>query len=91
MSELDEAPCRTFIVCSGNSVTQVKSIADNVQIRLKREAGLYASHVEGTQQAQWILLDYFDVVVHIFYPETREFYALEDLWSDAKITEYADV
>lgn len=88
LSSLDEAPCDSFIVCSGNSLTQVKSIADNVQIRLKRELGLYASHVEGTQSAQWVLIDYFNVVVHVFHPETREFYGLEDLWSDAVSTEY---
>lgn len=84
---LEDAPTDFFIICEGTSTTQVKGISDNIQRHLK-ETGLLASHVEGERNALWICLDYFTVVVHVFYPETRHFYELEDLWGDATITEY---
>lgn len=88
LRQLDDAPTDFFIICEGDSSTQVKAIADNVQKRLKQEANTLPFHYEGQQSASWICLDYFDVVVHVFYRETRRFYELEDLWSDAKLTEY---
>jgi len=88
LRKLDDAPADFFIICEGDSSTQVKSIADNVHLRLKQEAGWLPSHFEGQQNANWICLDYFDVVVHVFYREARSFYELEDLWSDATFTEY---
>lgn len=91
LRHLDDAPTDFFIICTGDSTTQVKSIADNVYYRLKTEANALPSHFEGQTHAQWILLDYFNIVVHIFYPETRQFYELEDLWSDGMFTEYHDL
>lgn len=88
LRKLDDAPADFFIICEGDSSTQVKSIADNVHLRLKHEGGWLPSHFEGQQNANWICLDYFDVVVHVFYREARSFYELEDLWSDATFTEY---
>jgi len=88
MRQLHDAPTDFFIICEGDSNTQVKAISGNITKRLKREAGVYASHVEGEQNATWILLDYFTTVVHVFHRETRAFYELEDLWSDAIFTEY---
>lgn len=88
LRDLDDAPADFFIICEGDSSTQVKSIADNVHLRMKQEGGYMPSHFEGQQNASWICLDYFDVVVHVFYRETRSFYELEDLWSDATFTEY---
>ncbi len=85
---LEEAPTDFFIICEGDSNTQVKAISDNVYRRLKQEAGVLPNHTEGEKNALWICLDYFNVVVHIFYRETRSFYELEALWSDAKFTEY---
>jgi ribosome-associated protein len=70
------------------STTQVSSIANNVQKRLKQEIGDLPKTATGGRHANWICLDYFDVVVHVFYPETRAFYELEDLWSDADVTAY---
>lgn len=72
-----------FILCSGNSGIQVKAIAEAVEKRLKRECNEIPWHVEGTEHRQWVLIDYVDLVVHIFTPERREFYDLERLWSDA--------
>lgn len=91
LRQLDEAPTDFFIVCEGESVTQVKSIADNIYRRFKDENGILPGHFEGQRNATWVLLDYFNVVVHVFHPESRAFYELEDLWSDAIFTEYQDL
>lgn len=88
LRQLDEAPTDFFIICEGDSSTQVKAISDNINVRLKREGNTYANHVEGTQSALWVCMDYFNTVVHIFHPEKRSFYQLENLWSDAIVTEY---
>lgn len=91
LRHLDDAPTDFFIVCEGESNTQVKAIADNVYLRVKKEGYSFPSHYEGQQNALWILLDYFSTVVHVFYKETREFYQLEDLWGDAIFTEYENL
>ena len=88
---IDEAPSDFFIVCEGDSSTQINAIAGNIEKRLKLEHGLKPAHLEGKGISNWVLVDYFDVVVHIFYPETRRFYEIEDLWSDAKVTEYQNI
>lgn len=75
-----------FIICSGNSDTQVDAIADSVEDSVKKNSGQNPWKREGFQQKEWILIDYVDVVVHIFSKEKRIFYGLEELWADAKIT-----
>jgi ribosome-associated protein len=72
-----------FIVCSGNTGRQAKAIHDGILEGLKREHATLPRRVEGSAQAGWILMDYLDVVVHIFTPEVREFYRLEQLWGEA--------
>ncbi|HOV86200.1 MAG TPA: ribosome silencing factor [Syntrophobacteraceae bacterium] len=72
-----------FILCSGKSGRQVQSIAENLEARL-REHGLRPLGVEGRQEGHWILMDYTDVIIHIFYEPVRPFYDLESLWSEAK-------
>ena len=71
-----------FVVCSGGTDRQTKAIHDRVHEGLKRDHGLLPRRVEGVQQANWILMDYLDVVVHVFTPDTREFYGLERLWGE---------
>jgi ribosome-associated protein len=71
-----------FLVCSGNTGRQAKAIHDGILEGLKSEHGITPRRVEGSIQAGWILMDYLDVVVHIFTPETREFYRLEQLWGE---------
>jgi ribosome-associated protein len=88
LTHLDDAPANFFIICEGDSSTQVRAIAENVRQRLKDEFDLMPNHMEGSRNASWVLLDYFTTVLHVFYRETRVFYELEDLWSDARITEY---
>ncbi len=85
---LGATPTDFFIICEGESNTQIKAISENVNVRLKREGNTYSNHIEGGQAAVWICMDYFNTVVHIFHPEKRNFYQLEALWSDAIVTEY---
>ena len=90
MRHLPDAPASYFIICEGDSSTQIKAIAGNLERRVKAESGENA-HSEGQLAARWVLVDFFDVVVHIFDKETRKYYELEDLWSDAKFTEYKNI
>ena len=78
-----------FILCSGTSQRQVKAIADAVEEAL-RAAKVRPAHVEGYDRADWILMDFFSFIVHVFTPQTRSFYALERLWGDAEKIEVSD-
>jgi ribosome-associated protein len=79
-----------FVICSGTNPRQIQAIADEVELRLKR-AGLYPLNVEGYRQAEWVLLDYADFVVHIFAEKARRYYELERLWKSAKRLEPAEL
>jgi ribosome-associated protein len=72
-----------FVICSGTNPRQIQAIADEVEMRLKRE-GQLPTHIEGYQKAEWVLLDYLDFVVHVFAPAARSFYDLERLWKGAR-------
>ncbi len=72
-----------LVICTARNERQAKAIADEVQVRLKREDGLLPSRIEGLPEARWILLDYLDCILHVFVPETRELYRLEQLWGEA--------
>ena len=72
-----------FLICSGNTTRQTKAIHDGILEGLKREHGTVPRRVEGAGRADWILMDYLDVVVHIFTPEARDYYRLEQLWGEA--------
>lgn len=76
--------CDYFVICSGSVDIHVKAIADAIEEGLKHK-GIYPSHREGSEGARWVLLDYFDVVIHVFNEEARQFYALEKLWGDAPV------
>jgi len=77
-----------FVICSGNTDRQAKAIHDEVHLRMKQEHGLLPRRVEGVGESRWILMDYLDVVVHVFTPETRDFYRLEQLWGEAPVRTY---
>ena len=79
-----------FIVCSAESTTNVLAIADNVEDRMIEKASRKVVRSQGRENAFWIILDYGDIVVHIFQNQYRDFYRLEDLWADADKTEYVD-
>jgi ribosome-associated protein len=72
-----------FVLCSGQNQRQVKAIVDAVEAAL-RAAKVRPAHIEGYDRAEWVLMDYFTVIVHVFAPQTREFYSLERLWGDAE-------
>ncbi|HET9103192.1 MAG TPA: ribosome silencing factor [Solirubrobacteraceae bacterium] len=74
-----------FLICTGRTDRQTRAIHDAIHQTLKDEHGLLPGRVEGVQEGRWILLDYLDVVVHIFTPETRDFYRLEQLWGEAPV------
>ena len=79
-----------FVVCSGTNPRQIQAISDEVELRLKR-TGLYPAHIEGYRQAEWVLLDYVDFVVHVFAEHARRYYELERLWKSAKRLEPTDL
>ncbi len=79
-----------FVIATGSSTTHVKSLADNVEYRLDN-AGISVSHIEGYRSDSWILLDYVDVVVHVFSEDAREYYDLERLWEDGEVQDISDI
>ena len=79
-----------FVICTANSELQVKAVADEIEFKMK-EMGVAPSHIEGYRTAGWILLDYNDVVCHIFNKESRAFYSLERLWQDANRVDISDI
>ena len=86
-----DAPADFFIICEGDSSTHIKAISDSIYKKVKEDLSEVPAHTEGSSNARWVLMDYFNIVVHVFYPETREFYDIESLWSDAKVTEFAEI
>ena len=87
LREIENTVCDYFIVCSGGSNTQVNAISGSVQKLVSKELKDKPWHVEGEGNAEWVLMDYVNVVVHVFQKHVREFYDIESLWGDAKITE----
>lgn len=85
LSEVENSIWEHFIICHGESVTQVGAIAEAIEKKLKEEAKIRAHHVEGLQNSQWVLLDFFEILVHVFQEEYRSFFKLEELWADGKV------
>lgn len=82
---VEGAICRFFVICTGNSTMQVDAISDSVEEFARKQAGEKPVRVAGRENSQWVAMDYTDVMVHIFLPETRDYYRIEDLWQDAEI------
>jgi len=91
LRSVNNAVADFFVICSGNSDTHIDAIAESVDHEVNKTDGQNPWHREGLNNKIWVLLDYVDVVVHVFNPDNREFYALESLWGDAKITRYDEV
>ena len=91
LRHIENAVTDFFVICSGDSTVQVEGIASTVSRHTRKELKEKPWHQEGKTSAEWILLDYVSVVAHIFYREARDFYELEDLWSDAKRTNIPDL
>lgn len=88
MSGFDGAICSHFVICNADSTTQVEAISNGVEELMEQKLGEKLHRVEGRQMGLWVAMDYIDVVVHIFQSELRDYYRLEQLWSDAVRTEY---
>ena len=86
ISDISTAPANFFVICSGNVPSHVSAICDGVFETIKKATGLNPLRVEGYDNAEGILMDYFDTVIHIFQKDKRDHYRLEDLWADGKIT-----
>ncbi|MDG1429846.1 MAG: ribosome silencing factor [Crocinitomicaceae bacterium] len=83
LREIETAVCDFFVICSGESSTQVDGISSSVERHTLKELSEKPWRIEGKSQSEWILMDYINVVAHVFYKDTRTFYDLEDLWADA--------
>lgn len=88
LRKINEAVADFFIICEASNSTQVKAIADNIEYQVEENCDEKPYHHEGFQQLQWVLVDYVNVVVHVMLHETRKFYQLEEMWSDAAAQEH---
>ncbi|MGH1386246.1 ribosome silencing factor [Kordia sp.] len=86
LREIENTVCDYFIICNGTSNTQVNAIVGSVQKLVSKELKDKPWHIEGAENAEWVLMDYVNVVVHVFQKHIREFYDIEGLWGDAKVT-----
>jgi ribosome-associated protein len=91
LSSIEGAICRYFVICQGNSPSQVEAITESIGDFARKEMGEKPSTVTGLENAQWVAMDYGDVLVHVFLPDVREYYDLEHLWDDAELTQIPDV
>lgn len=91
LNEIEDTICNYFVICQGNSPTQVSVIADSIWDYVHKTIGYKPTAIDGLRNAQWVAMDYGDVLVHIFLPEIREFYKLENLWADAKLISIPDI
>jgi len=92
ITNIESAVCEYFIVCTGDSSTQVSSIASSIEKTTRNNIQEKPWHREGaTNNSEWVLLDYVNVVVHVFYRETRDFYNIEGLWADAERTDIPNI
>lgn len=90
LGSIKSTVCDYFVVCHGTSTTHVSAIAESVEEQVSRYAGIKPRRREGLANAEWILLDYMDVVVHVFQQEVRSYFNLEDLWADAPVQRFDD-
>ncbi len=86
----NNAICSYFVVCHGDSDTQVRAISKSIEDSVEQKLNLRVTHVEGSDNAEWVLLDFLSVVVHVFQKPTRDYYKLEELWADATTKTYKD-
>ncbi|MFD2915908.1 ribosome silencing factor [Psychroserpens luteus] len=86
LREIENTVCDYFVICEGTSNTQVNAIVNSIQKKVSKELKDNPWHVEGSENAEWVLMDYVNVVVHVFQKHIREYYDIESLWGDAKTT-----
>lgn len=90
-SKIYNSFCKVFVICHGTSTTHVSALANNVDDKVRKELGEHPLHMEGYNNSSWVVIDYGDVVVHIFLEDERDRYRLEELWADAKMTEFKEI
>ncbi len=90
LRKIPEAVADFFIICEATSNTQIKAISDSVEMEVKKKCLETPFRQEGRAGAHWVLIDYVNIVVHVFHPETRKFYRLEEMWSDGSMQEHND-
>jgi ribosome-associated protein len=90
LRKIHEAVADFFIICEASNQPQIRAIADAVEDAVKKNTGEHPYHHEGKENLQWVLIDYVNVVVHIMHPESRKFYKLEEMWSDASVMDHND-
>ena len=91
LTHIDDTICNYFIICEGNTPSQVAAIVDSIRDEAREKAQRKPYAVDGLRNAEWVAMDYADVLVHVFLPDVREFYNLENLWADAKLTAIEDL
>lgn len=91
LENIESAPASKFIVCQGRSTSQVSAIADAIRDGVFEKTGVKPYNYDGYRNSQWIVIDYGNIFVHVFLPEIREFYNIEDLWSDAPSRQIVDI
>ena len=91
LSKIENSITKYFVICNGNSTTQVDSIFNNVMEKVNENINMKPFHKEGYENSEWILIDYFDIVVHIFIKDVRNFYKLEELWADGVFKKYENI
>ena len=91
ITAINDTICSYFVICQGNSPSQVTAIVDSVKEYVHKEINDKPTGIDGLRNAEWVAMDYSDVLVHVFLPETRNFYNLEHLWADAKLTQIPDL
>ena len=90
LRKIDSAICKYFVICTGTSNTHVNSIESNIKKTISRDLGEKPFHIEGNNIGEWVLMDYSDIIVHVFQQKTRAFYNIEDFWGDAKFKNYKE-
>ncbi len=91
LTDIGGTICRYFIICQGNSPSQVQAITESVEETARGKVHVKPMAVHGMRNAEWVAMDYSDVIVHVFLPEVRDFYDLEHLWADARLTSLPDI
>lgn len=91
LQQVKDAPAEIFIICEAESTVKIRGIVNRIKENMLEVCGQRPFHIEGVSGSKWMLMDYFSVIVHVFYPETRGFYDLEGLWSDGEVTEYSSL
>lgn len=91
LTKIEDTICNYFVICLGNSPSQVTALVDSIKEHVRKETGNKVYGIDGLRNAEWVAMDYSDVLVHVFLPEVRDFYQLEYLWADAKLTSIPDL